>query len=290
MTALSNSVKKKRFILLLAVFLGIILTPLTLWSQQIAAEVNVMLERLPIEKQQRLKDFARDIETYINDHDWTGEIVDSNIPVSIQIFLQDNSVNYESRYAGTFLVTNQDDIQYFDKYWRFPYQFGERLYHQEGVFHPFTGFLDFYIYLIIGGEYDKLGKMLGTPYFEKAKYVSDQAKFNSQFILGWDEREKLIDFIMSDDNITFREMKDIFFLGLSYIGEEDSTARKYCTQALSMIENVLEYNPDHEEALNFMKSHHIDFINMFRGNREILEKLMYIDPDRAETYKKYLDE
>ena len=257
-------------------------------AQQIRAQVKLTLERLPLEKQQKLKDFAEAIETYISDHDWTGESVDGEIPISVQIFLMDNSVSYESRYSGTFLITNNSDIQYYDKYWRFPYEAGTRLEHNESIFDPFTGFIDFYVYLIIGGEYDKLGKFMGTPFFEKSKLLSDQAKFNARFILGWEERTALIDRILSEDYKSFRTMKDFFFLGQSYVGEEDTTAQKYCAQALSLLGDILRKDPGNEEAIQFLKAHHVEYIELFKEDREILEKLIRIDPDRAETYQQYL--
>jgi len=247
-----------------------------------------MLERLPLEKQQKLKDFAEDIETYINDYDWTGEALEEPIPISIQIFLMDNSVSYESRYSGTFLITNNLDNQYYDKYWRFPYEAGTRLEQNENIFDPFTGFIDFYVNLIIGGEYDKYGKLMGTPFFEKAKLISDQAKFNARFILGWKERTKLIDRIQSEEYTAFRTMKDFFFLGLSYVGEEDTTAQNYCGQALTIIEDILTKQSDTEETLNFLKAHHVEFIDLFKEDQDILRKLIRIDPERTETYQQYL--
>ena len=268
--------------LLLVVLVG------TVSAQSINAHVKLMLERLPLEKQQRMRDFAETLETYINDYDWTGESYDDEIPITIQIFLMDASVSYEERYAGTFMITNNLDIQYYDKYWRFPYQAGSRMEHNENAFHPFTGFIDFYVYLIIGGEYDKYGKFMGTPFFEKAKLISTQAMFNTQFNLGWKERTALIDRTMSEEYLTFRSMKDFFFLGLSYIGEEDTTAQKYCRQSLGLLEKILTDNPDNEEAMQFLKAHHLEYIDIFKDDNEVLEQLIRIDPERESTYREHM--
>ncbi|MFH1942434.1 MAG: DUF4835 family protein [bacterium] len=278
----------RRWVFILVVFILILNIPIqTVYAQQIKADVKLTLERLPLQKQQKLKDFAEVIETYINDYDWTGELSDEVIPVSIRIFLMDNSVSYEERYSGTFLISNNSDIQYFDKYWRFPYQSGEPVIHNENVFHSFTGFLEFYMYLIIGGEYDKYGRFLGTRFFERAKNISIQAKFDVQFMVGWKEREELVDKILSEENKPFRMMKDLFFLGISYVGEEDSTARKYCSQALSVLDEILEKDPDNDKALQFLQSHHLEYIDLFKDDQDIIEKLIRLDPEHAESYKQY---
>lgn len=285
---ISDVKKWMTFLTLLGVFGGGLVG--TVSAQKIRSQVRLMLERLPLEKQQRLKDFAEDIETYINDSDWTGEHSDEEIPVTIQIFLMDKSVSYEDRYSGTFVITNNMDLQYYDKYWVFPYQPGDQLFHSENEFHPFTGCLDFYICLIIGGEYDKYGRFMGTPYFEKAKNISNQAKFNSLYILGWQERSILIDKILSEEYKTFRTMKDLFFLGLSYVGEEDTTAQKYCGQALSLLDKIITEDPEDEEALHFLQAHHMEYIDIFKDKKEVLETLLRLDPENADTYRRHIEE
>ncbi len=284
-----SSAKKVIFCLLLIVSFVLSYNRVA-FGQKIKAQVKIMLERLPLQKQQKLKDLGENIETYINDYDWTGESSDEEIPITVQISLMDNSVSYEDRYSGTFLITNNSDLQYYDKYWRFPYQAGEQLIHNENVFDPFTGFINFYVYLIIGGEYDKYGRFLGTPYFEKAKHICGQAKFNSLFRLGWDERSKLVDKILSKENKPFRTMEDLFFLGLSYVDEEDSTARKYCGQALSLLDEILTKDPYNKQARQFLNAHYLEYTDILKGNSEAMEKLIHLDSNHAETYRKAMKE
>ena len=258
------------------------------WAQKIQARIKVDLQRLSLDKQQRLEDLAKDIETYINDFDWTGDAPDQIIPVTMQIFLTDQSVSYESRYAGTFYITNNLDIKYYDKYWRFPYQDGDRLMHEENMFHPMTGFIDFYINLILGGEYDKLDHLGGTPFYEKANYINEQAKFNTQFAYGWEERSRLIEKIMSDDYQPYRLVKDQFFLGMAYVGESDTTARRHCHEAIKIMEQILRMNPEDAEIMGFLEAHHLEIVELFRGENEVLGLLARIDPAREEKYRDHM--
>jgi len=258
-----------------------------LYAQQMESSVKILLERLPLEKQQKLKNLSDELENYMQDHDWTGSGEDQ-FKTSISIFLQDISVNYEDRYSGTFVISNNDDVQFYDKYWVFPYQAGEPIYHDETIYNPFTGLIDFYTYLIIGSEYDKFGKFLGDPFFEKARNIANQAAFNVQFNKGWRERTELITYLMSDTNKPFREAKDAFFLGMSYAGEEDTTAQKYCRQALDLLEEALRVTELKDMIMHFIEAHHLELIDMFKGDAEALEQLIKIDPDRASQYEEYL--
>jgi hypothetical protein len=257
-------------------------------AQAIQAKVQLTLERLPLEKQEKLKNLDETIETYLNDYDWTDDSEDIQIPVTIQIYLQDKSVSYEDRYGGTFLISNNSDIQYYDKYWYFPYDPAKPLMHNEGIFNPFTSFLDFYIYLILGGEYDKYGKFMGTPFYQKANQINDQAKFTTTFMSGWKERGMLIDHILGKEFARFREMKDLYFLGRSYLGEEDSTAVKYCSEAIDLLNTILERNPEGKETLQFINAHYIEFIEMFQNDPRMMRELIRIDPNHEKTYRQYL--
>jgi hypothetical protein len=266
-----------------------LLFPVPLPAQKLKSKINMVMERLPLEKQKKLLNLGDMLETYINTYDYTDSQSNDEIPVQIQIFMTDNSVSYESRYSGTFLVSNTTDIQYYDKYWKFPYQEGNPLVHLENVYEPFTGLIDFYLYILLGGEFDKYDKLAGSPFYEKAKQINEQAKFNTQFVWGWDERTKLISFLLSDDNKPFRLMKDSYFAGMSYAGRQDTTARRLCRNAVFALEKVLQVNPDHKEAVQFLNVHHPEMLDLLKGDRPVIEALMRMDAARAATYKQYLE-
>lgn len=284
---------KKFFSTKISSFIAIAITLLiynSLFSQQINSEVQIILERLPLEKKEELKNLDQKIKSYIDDYDWTGEQFEEPLQVSIQIFLQHKIVNFEDRYKGRFIISNKTDAQYFDKYWVFSYNTGEELIHNESMFNPFLSFIDFYIYIILGEEYDKYGKYLGTKYFEKARNIANSAQFNSQYAWGWEERNRLIDNLLSQEFKPYRNMKDHFFLGLSYVGEDDTTAQKYCGKAFDFIYNTLKKNPDNERVLQFLQAHNLQFIKVLGHDKDLLKRMMSIDPQNEALYKKYIAE
>jgi hypothetical protein len=258
-------------------------------AQKLNSHVKLLLERLPLEKQKKLENFASDIESYINDYDWTGQEADFEIPLSLQIYLQDISANFEERYSGTFLISNTVDIQYYDKYWRFPYQAGDRLIHDESAFQPFMGFLDFYVNLVLGGEFDKTSSLGGTPFYEKAKLINEQAKFNTQFMLGWDERSKLIQSILNQDNVPFRKSKYLFFAAFYYAGQKDTSAQKYALQGVSILESILKQDPEHKEALDYIQAHYMQIADIFKDDNAMLQRMIAMDPVHKEAYQRVID-
>ncbi|MFO7888787.1 MAG: DUF4835 family protein [bacterium] len=262
----------------------------SLFSQLFDSDIQIILERLPLEKKEELKDFDQKIKSYVDEYDWTGEVFENPLQISIQIFLQHKIVNFEDRYKGRFIISNNSDAQYYDKYWVFPYNSGDPLIHNESMFDPLESFIDFYIYILLGEEYDKYGKYLGNKYFERARNIANSAQFNSQYAWGWKERNELIDKLLSKEFKPYRNMKDQFFLGLSYAGEEDTTAQKYCEKAFTFIYCTLTQDPDNERVLQFLQAHNLQFINILGHDKDLLKRMSTIDPNNKALYKKHINE
>jgi len=223
-------------------------------------------------------------------HVYCEDQFQTELKVKIHIYLTDASVSFEDRYRGTFLIVNNSDIQFYDKRWRFNYDSMEPLLVDESRFHPLTSVIDFYIYLLIGGEYDKYGKFLGTPYYKKAENINEQARF-SKFIDGWDERKIVIDEILDERNQPYREALDSYFLGISYSSENFNETRKYCKVAIELIAKLIVESPDFELPMQFIDGHRTEIINIFKDDenyREVFETLVKVDPDHKADYEDYL--
>lgn len=261
--------------------------PLIIADSPIQANVKVIVDKLPLIKQEKMRDFQQKVERYINDFEWVGEEDIPPFEVSIQLFLEDQPSNIEDRYKCSILIS-APDVQYFDKRAIFAFQSGEELHH-DGQFTSLKGLIDFYMYLIIASEFDKMGYLEGAAYFDKARAVMEQGKFN-RFFYGWDRREELIKKIYSKNYNKFREMKDYYFYALDVMSDDKAKAREYMSQAVEMLATVLENDRDLDAAKQFVDAHFQEVIDLFRKekNKKPIETLLRIDPERKEIYKKYL--
>jgi len=262
-----------------------------LFAQRIEANVELKLEALPIDKQQKLRNFADQIAHYINSYEWCDDPWQTTVYVDIQLILEDISSSAEDRYKGQMLIHNNYDIQFFDKRWRFAYQAGDLLQHDESNMNSFTTMIDFYIYLILGGEFDKWGTLAGTPYYEKARHIAEQSKFGlGRFIEGWDRRLDLVNFFLSDRHKPFREMVDYYYYGLSFVRQDNAKARKHCATAIKMLDKILSNDPENEYAKKFIEAHYSEMIEIFRRakNKDPLRTLMVLDPGHEQFYRDIL--
>ncbi len=250
-------------------------------------KVKIILKKLSLESQEKMKDFQDKVQKYIADYEWFNPKDLPPFDLNFQMVLEDLPSNIEDRYRGSLLIAGPD-IQYYDKRCIFAFQEGEELEH-DGQFTALKGIIDFYVYLVIANEYDKLGYLEGTPFLDKAKEVLQQGKF-SRFFTGWDRREELLELILSKNYQKFREMKDYYFYAMATLEEEPDKAKKYIVQALKMLEEVLLNDADLEAARQFIDSHYQEVLDIFKDDEDktAIEILKRLDPERREIYDEYL--
>ena len=285
------SIKSNYKIIINFIILALLLSSGYSTAQRIEAKVNANLESLPKERQDKLRDFPEKVMHYINGHDWNDDPWQTIVYVNIELIMEDMSSGAEERYKGTLVIDNNYDLQFSDKRWRFAYQSEEQLVHEENSMNSFTNMLEFYLNLILGHEFDKWSTLGGAPYYERAKFVAEQSKFGmGRYIDGWDRRQELGEFFLSDRHKPFREMLDYYFYGLSFVDVDNAKARLHCASAIKMLDKILSYNAENEYALNFIKAHHSEMVEIFRRaqDKEPIRTLMALDPSHETIYRDIL--
>ncbi len=266
------------------------------FAGSVKATVNVIIDKLPLDKEQKMQDFDRYVKEYIESVEWLEE--DDRVPVSIslQLFLTESVTNVEDRYNCEFLISSSD-VQYFDKRVRFPFNPGDRLVYNAQSVDPLTGVINFYVNMVLGSELDKYQGFGGDIYYKRALNFAALGKFvRTQFITGWTEREERVKKIFMEPFTTFRRMKDFYFYGI-YVLEQDKNrdeARRNILAAIDLIEQAVESKDatgEFEEPKQFLDAHYAEIVDLLKdyGQRNtVLKKLMKLDPDHKDTYEKYL--
>lgn len=282
--------KTRTFLSALALLLAIAAAPAA--AQRIEAVVTTDLRTLPLERQDKLRDFAGKVEHYLNAYSWTTDQWNTVVYIDMQLILEDMSTGAEERYKGQIVVSNKYDMQLSDKRWRFAYQSTDMLNHDESVMNSFTSLLDFYIYLILGMEYDKWSTLGGSEYFLKAKNIAEQSKFGlGRYIEGWDRRLEQVNYLTGEQHIPFREMVDYYFYGLSLVKEDNVKVRQHVGKAVEMLDKIISKDPENEYAKMFLNAHYIEMVEIFRRaqDKSPLRTLMVIDPTHAQVYRNILE-
>ncbi len=286
------TLNKRTHIILWSLSLLLMFSATRAMAQRVEAVVTTDLRTLPLDRQEKLRDFAGKVEHYLNAFNWTNDPWNTVVYIDMQLILEDMSTSAEERYKGQIVVSNKYDMQLSDKRWRFAYQSGDLLNHDENTMNSFTSLLDFYVYLILGMEFDKWSTLGGTEYFKKAKNIAEQSKFGlGRFIEGWDRRLEQVNYLTGEQHIPFREMVDYYFYGLSMVKEDNVKTRQYINQAVEMLDKVIAKDPENEYAKMFLNAHYIELVEIFRRaqDKSPLRTLMVIDPSHAQVYRNILE-
>ncbi len=134
-----------------------------------------------------------DLEAYINEYRWTEtEVLEQeriSCQISIILLAGDQDFNFsaetiiQSRRPIYNTLTETGVLILSDGAWSFNYPEGKSLIHDELEFEAMTGFIDYYMNLILGYDFDSYSELGGTEYFQKAQNVVDLAQNEST--IGW---------------------------------------------------------------------------------------------------------
>ena len=168
-----------------------LLLPLPAIGQQIDVTVLVNYEGIPTTNKDLLRDFASDVKTYISNYNWGPGSPSDKVKCTLNIFIQ--SVVGDNKYSAQVFIGSQREIyksaqstavvRLFDNLWQFTYLKTKPLNHTMNTYDDLTSFLDFYMYLVMGYDYDTYEKLSGTPLFQKAADVASQGRSTGD--QGW---------------------------------------------------------------------------------------------------------
>jgi len=251
-------------------------------GQQIQAKVDVVLDKLPLDNQQKLQDLGSRLDQYINNYQWCPDDYHYVVPVSVSVYFEEaKATSREDRYEARLIISNESDVQYSDYRWDFNLDPTSQLQHAT-TYDPFTGMIDFYMYMILGFEFDRLQRLGGGDFFQKARQVVEQAKF-SRFVRGWDRREDILTQTLSADNQSTREMRFYYYTGIYYFDfGETADAKNYLVKAISYFQGLPASSMERFYSLNYYRMGEVLKQLSMKPELEILVQI-----DSSQEHKDY---
>lgn len=280
---------KNRGIMLsiMVMLIALVLSALPAAAQEIIAEVNATTETLPTNKKEDLRDFPDKLEQYINTFEWTGGDYPYSLDCQIGVFFEDVRTTYEDRYRGRFYINSETGIQFVDKYWDFAYNRGDVLDHNPAEFSPLLGLVDYYIYLVLGEEMDKLGALQGTPYYQKALELCNMGRF-CRLPRWWDERARDVQEILRDDHKPFRTMLVQLEQVLFYMDDGNSEdARGLSLVLFQVLEGISHIERERRFLAKFFNKNYKELLRIAKIHEDdtIYQTLLTVDSEHGKYYK-----
>lgn len=252
----------------------------------------------------------------LNNRKWTNETFQANekivcnflinikeaLPGNIyraQMVIQAARPVFNASYESPLINFQDEDILF--KYVEFqPIEFNEnRVAGSDPLASNITAVLAYYVYMILGLDFDSFELRGGDPYFKKAQAIVTNAP-EGRDISGWKAFDGLRNRYWLMENLTnnrYSQVHDAIYnyyrLGLDYMYENETEARNSVMNTLNALNSLNNEIPNTMIMQFFFQGKSTEMVRMFKKAppeqkqraREILSK---VDISNANTYKEQL--
>ena len=276
-------------------------------AQEINATVTLNYDALGGTDRENVTDLGPAIQNYINTYQWTGQdFRGPKIQVTMNIYLMSgsNGVYTAQAFVGSQRPVYKSSsvspmLRVMDNAWQFAYTKGQPLLHDQFHFNSLTGFIDYYMYMILGFDYDSYDPMGGTKYFQDASNIVAQGQ-NSTYSQGWQptssgsySRYSLVNEVLSGKYDVFRKaFYEYEYNGIDLLSTQRDSAQATIAKALNSIANLVLQSGTRSTLIRvFFDAKYQEITNALVGypDKAILQKLSIVDQAHQSTYAKYLN-
>lgn len=279
-------------------------------AQELNFQVSVSTPGMSETERQIMQTLRGDLREFINQTNWTGyqfetrERIEASIQITIEerlggddyranIQVQSRRPIYNTSYHSPLFNHRDRDVQ-------FRYREHDPLEYAENAFlSNLTSLIAYYVYIVIGFDFDTFAPLGGTPYFEKAQQIVNQAQNTPE--VGWKSFESqrnrywLIENIM---NTRYRQMRQAMYtyhrLGFDTMTDNIDLGRAEVLRALEMLQRAFRERPNTllMQVITTAKSD--ELVNLFSGapameQNKAIEILTEIDPSNSAKYRRIAD-
>lgn len=265
----------------------------TINGQTIKFSISLEMERLLPQEQEILRPLPQQLEDYVNNFDWSDENKEVIIECTANLIIETmSSRGSEKIYRSQFLISSPSGENYYDKSCEFVYQQGQGISHSRAIFDPLLSLIDYYVYMVLGGEMDTWLLRGGSKYYNMALNIANEGSI-SNYSTGWKDRIDAVKLITDSDHIPLREAKFYYYDCLYYIEakKDQENAIKLSRLVLDNLKKVHQRRPNSPALKRFFDSHFKEICSLFiyTNNTDFAESLSNMDPRHSDTYRACAD-
>ncbi len=278
-------------------------------GQELNCTVTINSTQITTSDRGIFREMKTSIEQFMNSRKWTGEAfknyekINCNMLITItkmpaignfsaSVQVQAARPVYNSNYSS--LIFN-----FADRDWEFEYIESLPLEYNDNTYTTnLTSMLALYAYLIIGVDADTFSELGGTPYFQRALAVVNNAQQANR--PGWqplNSNRSRYWIVENYNNGQMQEMRKSLYsyhrLGLDTFDKDPDKSREVILKGLREVKKVRDVNPTSILVVSFFDAKSKELANIFSsGNiqvrREAYDIITAIDPSNRSSYEKMI--
>lgn len=280
----------------------IFLCGLHLQAQELNCKVVINADQIQTTDRSVFKDMERAFASFLNTRKWTTDSYKSHERINCTLFLNISKMPSIGNFQASAQITSGRPIfnsnyesvmfNFADRDWEFEYIESQPLeYNDNSYLSNLTSMLAFYAYVIIGFDYDSFGEMGGSPAFQKALMVVNNAQSSGRS--GWaalSSSRNRYSLVESINNPQMTEMRrntyKYYRLGLDQFDKKPEESRTTILGVVKEVRKAWTINPNSILVITFFDAHAAELVNVFSGGslgvkREAYDILTTIDSKRS---------
>lgn len=279
-------------------------------SQELNCRVIINAQQVQTTERDVFTDMETSFTQFLNTTKWTNddykqeEVIKCNIVITIAEMPSIGVFNASVQVLSSRPVygTNYETVvmNFADRDWSFEYVQSQPLRFNENTFTDnITSLLAYYAYMIIGFDYDTFSELGGSPYFEKAFQVVNNAQQTNY--PGWQQFNSVRNrywLVESVQNPQLEPMRTALYnyhrMGLDIMVEDQEEAEKSILSALADFQRANRARPRSILMISFMDAKSGELIQTFSESslptrRQAYNLLNNLDPSRSDEYKSLIE-
>jgi len=295
----------RNYFLILLLFLT---SPLL--AQELSSTVTINSTQITTSDRGIFRDMKTSIEQFLNGRKWTNESYKPHEKISCNMLITITKMPSIGSFSATVQIqaarpvynTNYSSLtfNFADRDWEFEYIESLPLEYNDNTYTSnLTSMLALYAYLILGVDADTFSELGGTPYFQRALTVVNNAQQSNR--PGWQSiggsnrsRYWIVENYNNSQMTDLRKSAYSYHrLGLDTFDQDPDKSRKIILDGLKDVKKVRDINPNAILVVSFLDAKGKELANIFSsGNiqlrREAYDIVTSIDPSNRATYEKMI--
>jgi hypothetical protein len=283
--------------------------PFVSLGQELNCSVSVNASQIQTSDAGIFKDLENSIEQFMNTRKWTNDTYKNHEKIVCNILVTITKMPAIGSFAASVRVQSARPVfnsnytsllfNFADREWEFEYVETMPLEYNDNTFTSnLTSMLAFYAYLIIGLDYDSFSELGGTPYFQRALSVVNNAQQSGR--PGWQAIGSNRNRYWIIENLNNPQMTDLRKAiynyhrhGLDIFESNPDQGRQVILNGLKDIKKVRDINPNSILVVTFFDAKGKELADIFSdGNiqvrRQAYDIITAIDPSNRSNYEKII--
>lgn len=275
-------------------------------AQDLNCKVQIITQQLATTDKSIFIEMEKSIFEFINNTKWTTDIIQINERIECNLIINVKEQLGIDEFKATAQIQssrpifnssyNSTLLNYMDEDWTFKYIINQPLeFNENDARSNLTSLIAYYVYIIVGLDYDSYSLFGGTTYFQRARQIVNNAQ--TQPGKGWKAFDGTRNRFILVDNLldnNFKPVRETIYkyhrLGLDVMSQNIDNGRDEIKELLPKLLKLAKDRPNSMILNLFFSAKSDELVNIFSravqsDKQAIIQTLSEIDPGNSNKYQ-----